>query len=100
MLLASSHVHTGCCRHCRVILLIAFLFAMSMVLLNLLIALMSDAASKVRLNHPSPFARLVGALLPLTGCHASGASASLLPCCGPHADLHHACDGCFKTPGI
>ena len=32
---------------CRVILLIAFLFAMSMVLLNLLIALMSDAASKV-----------------------------------------------------
>ena len=42
-------MRTNGCRHCRTILLIAFLFAMSMVLLNLLIALMSDAASKVSL---------------------------------------------------
>jgi hypothetical protein len=41
----------------RVILLIAFLFAMSMVLLNLLIALMSDAAAKVR---PTPIPTCVG----------------------------------------
>ena len=42
--------YTSCCCPRRVILLIAFLFAMSMVLLNLLIALMSDAASKVSLH--------------------------------------------------
>ena len=40
---------------CRVILLVVFLFVMTMVLLNLLIAIMSDAAAKVRQFSMSPF---------------------------------------------
>jgi hypothetical protein len=100
------HVHVftrSRCHHRRVILLIAFLFAMSMVLLNLLIALMSDAASKVSLQLPvsrfrsrvrehakeSTCGRLFAGLSAAASCRPGAMLVQTLLCCGLQAALHY-----------